>query len=327
MAPPPHQRDRPRASVIGSLLQGWSRALHAPWVAGGLLLATTVFTWLNPRISEIRAEAEIVTSQFDEVARTLVRTLALETSDLGALLNFGVGWLRGASVRPTLLAYAATYFALWLFLSGGIVDRLARGRPMGAGMFSWASGYYLGRFLRLGLFVGPIYWALVRWLYPFLRETSLGDSLQMLLFVVIVSAVDVIVSFTSIRLVIEDRRSVLAALVAALRFIRRRFIRVGLLWLANMSILAIVMTALVSSSPWTPRTMMVLSTLYLLTRIWLRLAVIGSEIAFFQGELAHAHYTAGPPRIWPESPAVEAIENLTRIAQLSGGRRDTKDRS
>jgi hypothetical protein len=36
-----------------------------------------------------------------------------------------------------------------------------------------------------------------------------------------------------------------------------------------------------------------------------------SAIALFQARLAHASYTAGPPLEWPESPAAEAITNLS----------------
>ena len=54
--------------------------------------------------------------------------------------------------------------------------------------------------------------------------------------------------------------------------------------------------------------------IYLLVRIWLRLAFVSSEIVFFQGELAHAGYTARPPHVWPNSAAAEAIENLTMKA-------------
>jgi hypothetical protein len=47
---------------------------------------------------------------------------------------------------------------------------------------------------------------------------------------------------------------------------------------------------------------------YILARIWARLAFMASEVVFFQGELAHASFAAGPEPIWPDSPAVEAIK-------------------
>ena len=51
--------------------------------------------------------------------------------------------------------------------------------------------------------------------------------------------------------------------------------------------------------------------IYLLARLVARLAFMASEIAFFQGELAHAGYVASPSPAWPDSPAVEAIGTLT----------------
>jgi len=39
---------------------------------------------------------------------------------------------------------------------------------------------------------------------------------------------------------------------------------------------------------------------------------MAGEVVFFQGELAHATYTAAPLQMWPDSPAAEAIENLVR---------------
>jgi hypothetical protein len=57
---------------------------------------------------------------------------------------------------------------------------------------------------------------------------------------------------------------------------------------------------------------LLVAELYLLLRVWAKLAFMASEVVFFQGELAHAQYTAMPDPVWPDSPAAEAIENLTR---------------
>jgi hypothetical protein len=49
--------------------------------------------------------------------------------------------------------------------------------------------------------------------------------------------------------------------------------------------------------------------------LFVLLASWASAIAFFQSRLAHASYTAGPPLVWPESPAAEAITNLSPSAR------------
>ena len=43
---------------------------------------------------------------------------------------------------------------------------------------------------------------------------------------------------------------------------------------------------------------------------------MAAEVVFFQGELAHATYTAAPLPTWPDSPAAEALENLTNRSNL-----------
>jgi hypothetical protein len=44
--------------------------------------------------------------------------------------------------------------------------------------------------------------------------------------------------------------------------------------------------------------------------VLVQLGFMATSIAFFQGQLAHAGYTAAPVPTWPDSPAVEAIANL-----------------
>ena len=49
------------------------------------------------------------------------------------------------------------------------------------------------------------------------------------------------------------------------------------------------------------------SQAYLLARIWVRLLFFASEVALFQGRLAHAGYIASPRVRLPEPPIVEQI--------------------
>jgi hypothetical protein len=41
-----------------------------------------------------------------------------------------------------------------------------------------------------------------------------------------------------------------------------------------------------------------------------KLATMAAAVSLFQSRLAHAHYTAAPEPVWPDSPAAEAIANL-----------------
>ena len=46
---------------------------------------------------------------------------------------------------------------------------------------------------------------------------------------------------------------------------------------------------------------------YIVLRVIVRLQFASSQIALFQGRLAHAGYVARPLPKWPDSPAAEAL--------------------
>ena len=99
-----------------------------------------------------------------------------------------------------------------------------------------------------------------------------------------------------------------------MRFLRRRPLRAFGLYLLNVIAFMMLLRLWLEAAPqaWDSVGWAFLITqVYLLVRIWLRLAFVSSEVVFFQGELAHAGYTARPPYVWPNSAAAEAIENLT----------------
>jgi hypothetical protein len=132
-------------------------------------------------------------------------------------------------------------------------------------------------------------------------------------FAVLLGLVGVVVDFTRVRLVVEDRHSVLAALGAGLRFVRRHFGRVVGLYVLNilaLVVLARLWTQVAGDADGPGMLALFIAQCYLVTRIWARMAILGSEAVFFQGELAHAQYTAAPMPRWPDSPSVEAITNL-----------------
>ena len=136
-----------------------------------------------------------------------------------------------------------------------------------------------------------------------------------LVFVSLLVAVNLVADFAKVRAVVEDRRSAISALGAALRFIRRRAARVLALYLLNVIAAAVVLRLWLQMAPGAaaPVWLALLGgQLYILARVWAKLAFMASEVVFFQGELAHASFTAAPEPVWPDSPAVEAIKNLRK---------------
>ena len=121
-----------------------------------------------------------------------------------------------------------------------------------------------------------------------------------------------------IRIVVEDRRSAIAAVLAGARFVRRQ--AAGVLGLYGLNAVAFLLLISVYAlvAPGAPRSgvsmwaAFVLGELYIVGRHYLKLLFYASETAFFQGALAHAAYTAAPAPVWPDSPAAEMIANADR---------------
>jgi hypothetical protein len=322
--------------VLGAFLEGWRRALGAPAVTASLLAATwclaqpLAFAFHTAFLSQYRsASAELVIEEMSADAAGRAHELArLIEGELGFLSSPGIvsEWLRNDPLNPRLAGTAAAYAALWLFVTGGILDRFARGRPVYTAAFFAACGVYFVRFLRLAILIGAAYFVLFRWLYPFLFEAARsvwsgdpdGLGVRAVVFGVFGAAlaiVGAVADFAKVRAVVEDRRGMLGAVAASIRFIRRRPLRVLGLYLLNLLALAVILRLWVQAEPgagapsWVA---LLLVLLYLVGRIWAKLAFMASEVVFFQGELAHADYTAAPLPIWPDSPEAEAMENLRR---------------
>ena len=184
--------------------------------------------------------------------RARSRTRSSDSAERSPALS---GFVDAESLDPTIAAVVAGYVGLWVFLSGGILDRLARGRPVRPFAFFAACGAYFVRFVRLAVVIGPCYWLLFAKLHPWLfgtlydRCTRDLDAEQQvvavrvalyLVFVSLLVAVNLVADFAKVRAVVEDRRSAISALGAALRFIRRRPARVLGLYLLNILAAAVV---------------------------------------------------------------------------------------
>jgi hypothetical protein len=342
-----------KSPILGSFLEGWRRVIRAPFLTGGVLLATLLCAMPAAMVLRGMIEAHLGPSleanraaqgwnagwavEFSQQAQGVGRTFTHEILGFGGTIAIANSFVENLSLSPAIAVTVAGYIALWVFLSGGILDRLARGRPVRTAAFFSACGVYFFRFIRLGLFIGPAYWALFRWLHPFLFHTlydrftrDMTDersaiALRSGLYAVFLAAfmiVGLASDYAKIRAVVEDRRSMIGALGAGLRFIRRRPFRVVGLYLLNaLALLAIVRVWMdaaptAAASAWWA---LLVTQAYLWFRLWAKLALLASEVVFFQGELAHAGYTAAALPIWPESAAVEGIENLSLLRQKAEG--------
>jgi hypothetical protein len=332
--------------VLGAVLEGWRRVVNAPALTIGILLAT--FLCALPMALVVKdaiaghlgasVEAETALSgwnrtwaaEFSAQSSGVARTFTHEILGFGATMAMVSNLFDNVQLTREMQLAVAGYIGLWIFLSGGVLDRLSRGRPVRIAAFFAACGVYFMRFLRLAVVIGLAYYVLFAWVHPFLfftvydrftrdmteeRDAIVLRGVLYLMFALALMLVSLVADFAKVRAVVEDRHSMLGALGASLRFIRRRFFGVTGLYLLNVVVLLVILRLWLQVAPsagTAPWLALLTGQIYLLMRVWAKLAFMASEAVYFQGELAHAGYTAAPDPIWPDSPAAEALGNLRR---------------
>ena len=285
---------------------------------GNSLAAEEAARGLNYQwLTEYQAQA----SGLGKTLRTTVIGFAAVLDNLSALLD--------RDDRPaSLLWLGAAYLLLWLFLEGGILDRYARNRPTRSYEFFTACGVYFVRFLRLAPIIALTYYVLFAYVHPMLFGNVYGSLTRdvtvertaffyrlalYLIFGALLIAANVIFDYAKVRAVVEDRRSIIGAIAAGVRFIRRNFSAIAALYLMSglMFVAVLVLYAIfapgVGGSPLRVWLGFAVSQLYLLGRLWVRLVFFASETALFQGRLAHAGYVASGPVPRSEPPIVEQV--------------------
>src|SRR5258708_18273442 len=332
----------------GALRDGIRRVAAAPAILIGsfaltlaisLPLAFAVRDMIEAHLGRsLMAEAALRGANYEWWQEFSAQATAIGTTFVPSIIGFGAVLLNLSNLvdNVPLLTAVAGVTGAWLvlssFLSGGILDRFARNRPTRSRGFFGACGGHFPAIARLGLIALAIYAVLFSWLPPLLftwayprlthelpvERTAFAIRAGLYaVFLLALFAVNVIVDYARIRIVVEDRRSAIGALLAGARFVRRNLAAAGSLYLLNglLFLAAIGLYALVAPRATLPAWLAPLvGEHYLLLPPFLHLTFYASETALFQGRLAHASYTAAPPIEWPESPAAEAITNLSPSA-------------
>jgi hypothetical protein len=233
--------------------------------------------------------------------------------------------------RPVVIVGAASsYIVLWIFTAGGILDRYARDRATRTHGFFSASGVFFFRFLRLAAVQWIVYaflfgyvhaWLLDRFYARITHDVNVERTaffVRLALYVVfgiLVAACALVFDYAKVRAVVEDRRSMIGAIGAALGFIQRNYAAAAGLFALTFAMFAAVLGLYALVAPgaggggpsiWIA---FALGQLYIAARLWVKLVFWASETVLFQNRLAHAGYVAHPMPEWPESPAAAAIHN------------------
>ena len=329
---------------IGVWQNAWRRVFAAPVIAAGvfamtILVALPLALAMRDAIAShlgdsLAAESAATGANYDWWQEFTAQATGLGTTFTPSVIGFATVLDNISGVldaRPKVAAVAAAlalYLTGWAFLSGGILDRYARQRPTRTHAFFAASGVYFFRFLRLGTIAGLIYWWLFAYVHPWLfdeqfatltrnmsveRSAFLVRALFYAIFGGVLVATSLVVDYSKVRIVVEDRYSVLGAIASALRFIRHHwrdvislYVLNTLTFLALLGVWALLAPGAEGGGPWIWLGF-VFAQLYVVARLLLKLQFMASQIALFQANLAHASYTSRPLPVWPDSPAAEAI--------------------
>ena len=333
--------------IATSLLDGLRRVVRAPVILAGaamvpLLLALPLGLLLRVELQTALGNSVVADAmadgvawdwwqQFSSQATGLERSFTTSVIGFAAVLANLSALFDGDSQEPAIVAVVIGYLVVWTLFSGGVLDRYARNRATRSAGFFSACGVYGFRLLRLtivaGLAYGFLFGVVHGWLFDDLYEWTTRDlsverqafAIRVALYVVfglLLVAVSLVVDYARVRAVVEDRRSMLVALVAGWRFVRwRPGVCVGL-YLANGLVLLTVMAAYALLAPGVGGTgtslwlAFLTGQAFLMARLASKLLFYAAEIAYFQSQLAHAGYVAAPAPVWPESPTAEALGRL-----------------
>ena len=328
--------------AIDALRDGIRRVNRAPVILGSaflvLLLAALPFSMLMRDALQAHLGSSMAAEQvalgvnvqwwneFTSQTGTLGRTFQPTIIGFAAVLD-NLSVVADGEVRPSPLVWlGACYLLVWLFLSGGVLDRYARARPTRSYEFFSACGVYFVRFLRLAPFMALAYYALFAVLHPFLfanlfpaltRDVTVERTAFLLrlgvyaVFGVLLVLVNIVFDYAKVRAVVEDRRSMIGAIAAGARFAWRHAGAVAFLYLLSGGLFVALLIVYALVAPGAGATGaglwlgIVIGQLYLLGRLWIRLVFLASEAALFQGRLAHAGYVANASITRREPPIVE----------------------
>lgn len=266
--------------------------------------------------------------ELNATAHGVTATLTANVIGFAATLDNASRLVDRRTLPLPLAGALATYVIVMTILAGGAIDRLARDRKTRAVGFFASCALFAPRLIRLGLVALVVYFVLFnpysRWLFdtwvPALTRNAtqertvffarLAAYVALLLPLVCVATV---FDYARMRLIVEDRRSVLGAIAAGLRFIFRHARGAATLFVLNSIALALVVALYFLVAPgvggggWSIVWTFVVGQLYVTARGFTKLSAWSSQIVLFQGHLAHAAYVRRPLPAWPESASAEAL--------------------
>ena len=308
-------------SFISAIGSGLRRALRAPGMAIALwlvnLLVALPAAWAMGAILEESIGASLVHEKlrngfdlewywrFSEEIGGIAETFTPGIVGAGAFYDNLEGWITGDlfGLFPGLVALGMVYALLWAFLLGGVLERMAR--PEGTAAlpsFVQAGGRYFTRFVRLAMMTAIAYsliYLTMRWFYEHLATLTRNVTEERTIFAVslltlaVTSLLLVVVHMASdyakIATILEDRRGMLRALARGFRFVLSHpgavfgiYYGIGLIGVLLLGVYGLVAPGAGPSTIIGVIFAFFAGQLFLLARVVMRLALLGSQMDFYQ---------------------------------------------
>lgn len=239
---------------------------------------------------------------FGDQASGLGATFKPTIIGFGATLDSLSGLLDNVSRPREIVAAAVVYATLWLFCSGGIITRYMCNDRTGSRGFLADSGEYFVRFLRLGIVMAIVYGVLFRcvhgWLFGRVYDWLVHDLtvertaflIRVALYAVfglLLAACNIVFDYAKVRTVVDGRRSMIGAIAASARFIRRHAGAALALYITDfvlfLGAVAMYGVAAPSAGPggWSIWVALAIGQGYVLLRLSVKLIFYASETALY----------------------------------------------
>ncbi|NIQ83603.1 MAG: hypothetical protein GTN83_01890 [Acidobacteria bacterium] len=307
--------------MIGATATGFRRALGSPllivsaWlltVLAALPITVVLGTSLQESFGRTLA-AEPMAEGFDSSwygeyrgsARGIEKSFDPTLAGPGGVLANLEGWIRGSAFQQFagLTGVALLFVLLWAVLIGGAIERYAYpDGPRGIAAILSSGGRYWGRFVRLALLSGAVYYGvywLHRWVMKVLERRLLDVTEETramwatlavyagtaLLLVFVRACFD----YAKITIVIEDRRSALLSAVQGILFVAMHpFSAIGVVLLVGvvaafpLSLYVWLRPSLITPGWAGIVYAIVVGQAWMLARLTLRLSLLGAQTALYQ---------------------------------------------
>jgi hypothetical protein len=220
---------------------------------------------------------------------------------IGAILNGWDAFLSGRlwSENLVIVALILAYALVWVFVSGGLLAHFEQRRTPNFVSFVSFSATYFGRFIRLALIAGVVFWFLFGLLIPWMdglieamNRNTIDERIEFAwvsakysVIVLVLFQVNLISDYSKILTVIQRRKSMILAVIRAIRLEIEHPVRtVGLygavvvIGLACFLFYSLVVPGS-SQSTWLGVLFgLAIGQAYIATRIALRMLFFGSQL-------------------------------------------------